>query len=101
MLRPLDWVWWKEIRKCIFESYRLIGYIILRVIAFFLELVLLMPLPDYVPIYATQEGVFKNPATGYFDEMFAPICYDEPQGIFAAACPWSHGVNGVSVIDYE
>lgn len=70
-------------------------------IEYFLELVLLLPLPDWVPIYATQQGVFRNPAVGYYDEMFAPICYDEPQGIMAAACPWSHGVNSVTILDNE
>lgn len=78
-----------------------IGYTILRVLEFFLEMVLLIPLPDYVPIYATQDGIFQNPAVGYYDEMFAPICYDEPQGILGAACVWSHGVNGITILDNE
>lgn len=70
-------------------------------VEYFLELVLLMPLPDYVPIYATPKGSFRNPGIGYYDEMFSPICNTEPKGALGLACPWSHGVNGVSVIDYE
>ncbi|KAJ6646763.1 L-gulono-1,4-lactone dehydrogenase [Pseudolycoriella hygida] len=78
-----------------------LGYTILRVVEYFLELALLIPLPDYVPIYATQERVFRNPAVGYYDEMFAPICYDEPQGLLGEACAWSHGINGVTILDNE
>ncbi|KAG4068841.1 hypothetical protein HA402_004989 [Bradysia odoriphaga] len=78
-----------------------LGYTVLRAIEYFLELALLIPLPDWVPIYATQEGVFQNPAVGYYDEMFAPICYDEPQGILGRACAWSHGVNAITVLDNE
>ncbi|XP_037034051.1 L-gulonolactone oxidase-like [Bradysia coprophila] len=78
-----------------------LGYTVLHAIEYFLELALLIPLPDWVPIYATQGGVFQNPAVGYYDEMFAPICYDEPQGILGRACAWSHGVNGITILDNE
>lgn len=73
----------------------------MHVLEYFLELALLMPLPDWVPIYATQQGVFQNPAVGYYDEMIAPICHSEPQGILGTACVWSHGGNSVTILDHE
>lgn len=66
-----------------------------------MELALLTRVPDWVPIYATQEGKFENPAVGYYDEMFAPICYNEPQGILGKACVWSHGSNSITILDNE
>lgn len=66
-----------------------------------MEAALLYPIPDYVPIYATEQGAFSNPAVGWYDEMFAPICYDTPQGILGKACPWAHGANSITQLDNE
>lgn len=62
---------------------------------------LLMPIPDWVPIYATQQGVFQNPAVGYYDEMIAPICYEQPQGALGLACVWAQGTDSITVLDNE
>jgi len=43
----------------------------------------------------------ENPAVGYYDLMFAPICFDEAQGILGAACPWSHYKSGITFVDNE
>lgn len=77
------------------------GYTLLHLIEYFLELSLLIPLPDWVPIYATQGGRFENPAIGYYDEMFAPVCSNKPTGILGTACVWSHGSNSISILDNE
>lgn len=70
-------------------------------IEYFNQLTLLVQIPDFVPIY-TEDGFFvQNPAVGYYDLMFAPICYDEPQGFLKQACPWSHGENGITFVDNE
>ncbi len=66
-----------------------------------MELALLIKVPDWVPIYATQQGKFENPAVGYYDEMFAPICHDDPQGILGTACVWSHGEDSITIVDNE
>lgn len=67
---------------------------------YYLELALLIKIPDFVPIY-TENGIkVQNPAVGYYDLMFAPICYDEPQGLLGAACPWSHQ-NEITFVDNE
>lgn len=60
-----------------------------------------MPVPDWVPIYANKQGSFENPSVGYYDLMFAPICYDDPQGVLGLACVWSHGANSITFLDNE
>ncbi|XP_037034050.1 L-gulonolactone oxidase-like [Bradysia coprophila] len=85
--------------KCSIAST--LGYTLLHLFEYFMELVLFLPIPDWVPIYATQQGRFKNPSVGYYDEMFAPICYNEPQGILGTACIWSHGSNSITILDNE
>ncbi|XP_037034206.1 L-gulonolactone oxidase 5-like [Bradysia coprophila] len=85
--------------KC--STANTLGYNLLHLFEYVMELVLLLPLPDWVPIYATQEGRFKNPSVGYYDEMFAPICHDDPQKILGKACVWSHGSNSITILDNE
>ncbi|KAJ6638837.1 hypothetical protein Bhyg_11575 [Pseudolycoriella hygida] len=78
-----------------------LGYKFLHILEYYLELALLIKIPDFVPIY-TEDGIkAQNPAVGYYDLMFAPICYDEPQGFLGAACPWSSHENGVTFVDNE
>ncbi len=73
----------------------------LHVLEYYLELALLIKIPDFVPIY-TEDGIkVQNPAVGYYDLMFAPTCYDEPQGILGAACPWASDQNGITFVDEE
>lgn len=73
----------------------------LHMLEYYMELTLLTKVPDFVPIY-TEDGIFvQNPAVGYYDLMFAPICYDKPQGFLRTACPWSHNTNGVTFVDSE
>lgn len=69
---------------------------------YYLESVLLVKAPDYVPIYTEDGYTLKMPAVGYYDLMFSPICYDDPD-VLGLACPWDHGnVNGnVTVLDNE
>lgn len=68
---------------------------------YYLELALLIKIPDFVPIY-TEDGIkVQNPSVGYYDLMFAPICYDEPQGILGATCPWADYQNGITFVDNE
>lgn len=79
----------------------LTGYSILYAIARVVELALVMPIPLWVPIY-TEDGITtKNPAVGYYDVMFAPVCYDTPQGLLGEACFWDHGPNNQTVLDNE
>lgn len=78
-----------------------LGYTLLHVFEYVMELALLIPVPDFIPIYSTQKGHFKNPSVGYYDEMFTTICYDEPKGILGSACSWSHGANSVLILDNE
>ncbi|KAJ6638939.1 L-gulono-1,4-lactone dehydrogenase, partial [Pseudolycoriella hygida] len=85
--------------KC--SAANTLGYTITHMMEYFLEMALVMPLPDWVPIYATQEGYFRNPSVGYYDEMIAPICQNEPQGILATACVWSHGSHSITILDND
>lgn len=85
--------------KC--SAANTLGYSILHIFEYFMEMALLAPVPDWVPIYATPEGKFKNPSVGYYDEMIAPICHDEPQGALGKACVWSHGTNSITILDNE
>jgi len=53
--------------------------------------------PDFVPIY-TEDGVkLENPAVGYYDDMFAPICNSSG----SLQCPWFHGPNNLTLLDNE
>ncbi|KAJ6648570.1 L-gulonolactone oxidase 5, partial [Pseudolycoriella hygida] len=95
----------KEIALTLTESQcaaaNTLGYTMLHLMEFFLELALVLPVPYYVPIYANQQGIFRNPAIGYYDEMLAPVCHDKPQGILGAACVWSHGSNKMTLLNNE
>jgi len=83
------------------RPFLLLGYKFLHILEYYLELALLIKIPDFVPIY-TEDGIkAQNPAVGYYDLMFAPICYDEPQGFLGAACPWASQENGVTFVDNE
>ncbi|XP_037049943.1 L-gulono-1,4-lactone dehydrogenase-like [Bradysia coprophila] len=95
----------KEIAFSLMESNcavaNTLGYTLLHVFEYVMELALLIPVPDFIPIYSTQKGLFKNPSVGYYNEMFTTICYDEPKGTLGSACSWSHGVNSVLILDNE
>lgn len=67
----------------------------------YLQLSLLAQTPNFAPIFTEDEFTIKNPAVGYYDEMFAPICYDEPKGPLSAACPWAHGEDALIDLDNE
>lgn len=54
-----------------------------------------------MPIYTENGHTIEMPAVGYYDVMFAPICYDTPQGVFEEACAWDHGPNNMTVLDNE
>lgn len=80
-----------------------LGYTILHVIEFLLELTLWIQTPDFVPIY-TEDGLFvKNPAIGFPHEMFSPICSEVSTNILGEACVWAHGhLNAnITVLDNE
>lgn len=62
---------------------------------------LVVQTPDWVPIYTEDGYRVKNPAVGYYDLMFAPICFDNPQGPLGAACIWDHGPNNITILDNE
>lgn len=53
--------------------------------------------PDFAPIYTTNGLTVSNPATGFYDVMFAPICQET--GFWA--CPWFHAPNQYSFTDNE
>lgn len=57
--------------------------------------------PLWVPIYTEDGLIVQNPATGYYDKMFAPICLDKPQGRLREACVWSHNNNNITILDNE
>lgn len=68
---------------------------------YFLELGLLVDVPDWVPIYTENGYQVKMPAVGFYDRMFAPICYNSPQGPLGTACSWDHGPNNITILDNE
>lgn len=78
-----------------------VGYTILHVFSYFLELALLQQVKGWVPIYTENGQKIEMPAVGYYDVMFAPICYETLQGTFGEACAWSHGPNNITVLDNE
>lgn len=73
----------------------------LHIFEYYLELALLIKVPDFVPIFTENGLTVQNPAIGYYDLMFAPICYDKPKGFLATACPWPDNDNGVTFVDNE
>lgn len=68
---------------------------------YYTQLSLLIQTPMFAPIYTEDEFTVKNPAVGYYDLMFAPICYDDERGPYKAACVWAHGNNEVTILDNE
>lgn len=78
-----------------------LGYTIFHIFEYFMELALLIPVPDFIPIFATQNGLYKNPSVGYYDEMFTTICYEKPKGFLGEACTWGHGSSSVLILDVE
>lgn len=66
-----------------------------------MQLSLLIQTPNFAPIYTEDEYTVKNPAIGYYDLMFAPICYDDERGPLASACVWAHGKNEITILDNE
>lgn len=78
-----------------------VGYTLLHIIEYFLQLGLLTDTPDWVPIYTEDGERVKNPAVGYYDLMFAPICHSTPQGRLGAACVWDHHPNNLTILDNE
>lgn len=77
----------------------LLGYTILHLLEYYFELALMVKIPDFVPIFTEDGFSVQNPAVGYYDLMFAPICYNKPQGLLSATCPWDR--NGVTFVDNE
>lgn len=77
------------------------GYTILHAIEYYLQLTLWTQTPLFVPIYTEDEYTIQNPAVGYYDLMFAPICYNEEKGPLGAACVWAHGDNALTILDNE
>lgn len=73
----------------------------LHIVEYYLELTLLIQTPLFAPIYTEDEFTIQNPAVGYYDQMFAPICYNEARGPLEAACVWSHGGNEITILDNE
>ncbi|KAJ6647385.1 L-gulonolactone oxidase 5 [Pseudolycoriella hygida] len=78
-----------------------LGYTLLHTIEYLLEMTLLVQVPDFVPIYTSDGYLLQMPAVGYYDLMFAPICFDRPQGLLGAACAWNHGPNNITILDNE
>lgn len=78
-----------------------VGYTILYFFSYYLELALVQQVPFWVPIYTENGITIQNPAVGYYDVMFAPVCYDTPQGLDGRACIWDHGPNNVTILDNE
>ncbi|KAJ6643890.1 L-gulonolactone oxidase 5 [Pseudolycoriella hygida] len=78
-----------------------LGYTILHAVEYYLQLSLLIQTPNFAPIYTEDEFTVKNPAVGYYDLMFAPICYDDERGPLKAACVWAHGDNAITILDNE
>lgn len=75
----------------------------MHVIEFLLELTLVIQIPDFVPIYTTDGLFVTNPAVGYPQKMFSPICSEEPTNILGEACVWAHGhINSnITILDNE
>ncbi len=78
-----------------------LGYTILHAVEYAMQLTLLIQTPYFVPIYTEDEYTLKNPAIGYYDQMFAPICYDDERGALLSACVWAHGDNAITILDNE
>lgn len=79
----------------------MLGYTILYVFSYFTRVALLQQAPLWVPIYTEDGYTTLNPAVGYYDVMFAPICYDNPTGPLGEACIWDHGPNNITIVDNE
>lgn len=69
--------------------------------SYYTDLVLQTQVPFWPPIYTENGFTVKMPAVGYYDVMFAPVCYDEQQGILGETCVWDHGPNSITILDNE
>jgi len=58
---------------------------------------LLTTVPDMQPIYTVDGFTVEMPAVGYYNRMFAPICYDH--GV--SQCPWFWGPYNLTQLDNE
>jgi len=83
--------------KC--KDLAAVGYVGLRGVEVYFQNTLLRQTPLFVPIY-TEDGVtVQNPATGYYDLMFAPTCRDDGQSIYQ--CVWAHHGLNITILDNE
>jgi L-gulonolactone oxidase len=59
------------------SSMAAMGYSIMYIIEEYFIYALLRDTPYFVPIYTEDGETVKNPAVGYYDQMFAPTCRSE------------------------
>lgn len=84
------------------SAVRQLGFNTISILQSYMQTTLWTTVPDFVPIY-TEDGVtVVNPAVGYYDKMFAPVCNDGP-GNGPLQCAWGHGNvhANITILDNE
>ncbi len=80
-----------------------LGFTVLHAVEFLNELSLWTQTPGFVPIHTEDGLIVSNPAIGYPQPMFSPICSEAPTNVLGEACAWAHGhINAnITILDNE
>lgn len=84
-------------------SVRQLGFNLINTAQAYTQSTLLRTTPDFVPIYTYDGYTVANPAVGYYDKMFAPVCNEGPTSFSRLQCFYAHGnVNAnITILDNE
>ncbi|OXA60733.1 L-gulonolactone oxidase [Folsomia candida] len=85
------------------EAARKAGFDVLTSVQVVTQKTLTSQVPDFVPIYTEDGKTVLNPAVGYYDKMFAPICSDTSTKMSSLQCLFSHGnvYANITILDNE